>query len=217
MPKPKNTSIYCKVQGCGILAYYSVKELCKKHYLQVRRTGTTIPLEKERRSRGCTLGEALLAGVDLGKPDDCWEWKKSKAKGGYGWIGWEGQTKRAHILSWVDAHGPVPEGLRVRHKCDNPPCINPNHLLLGTDLQNEQDKWERGRGLFGEAHPGARFSEAQVLAFRRGRADFRGSTSEYARSLGVNPPTMYQILSGKTWKHLPINGVIDGIADEAAK
>ena len=81
-------------------------------------------------------------------PNDCWEWRGSLTKQGYGQVtrrdmkpkGW-----MAHRLAWVLAYGPIPKGLWVLHKCDNRPCINPLHLFLGTQSDNVRDCVAKGR------------------------------------------------------------------------
>src|SRR5205814_1663907 len=64
-------------------------------------------------------------------PNDCWEWLGARGKQGYGTFGCYGRTMRAHRLAWLFCKGPIPAGLCVLHRCDNPPCCNPGHLFLG--------------------------------------------------------------------------------------
>ena len=77
--------------------------------------------------------------------DGCWLWTAALLLDGYGQI-WLGQTmERAHRLSWIIHFGPIPEGLCVLHTCDNPPCVRPGHLFLGTQLDNVRDAIRKGR------------------------------------------------------------------------
>lgn len=73
-------------------------------------------------------------------PSECWEWSGSRDRKGYGF----GDGGRAHRLAWEWENGPVPAGLMVLHRCDNPPCCNPKHLFVGTALDNARDALAKG-------------------------------------------------------------------------
>ena len=77
--------------------------------------------------------------------EDCIEWTGYRHKQGYGMKWSEGGPKYVHRLVWADANGPIPAGMEVRHTCDNPPCYNLAHLVLGTHAENMQDRLIRGR------------------------------------------------------------------------
>jgi hypothetical protein len=79
------------------------------------------------------------------KTDDCWNWLASKKWDGYGQVKFEGSMQTAHRTSWILHNGPVPEKLCVLHKCDNPGCVNPEHLFLGTQRDNVHDAIKKGR------------------------------------------------------------------------
>lgn len=82
-------------------------------------------------------------------PGECWEWAGSKHRHGHGqiYIGAGTPAQYAHRVSWEIHKGPIPKGVVVRHSCDNPGCVNPDHLELGTQADNVRDMVERGRGL----------------------------------------------------------------------
>lgn len=81
--------------------------------------------------------ESFWARVDKsGGPDACWEWQGSKQALGYGQVGWKGRVLVAHRLAYTLTHGPIPEGMQVHHKCNNPPCCNPSHLEAVTQKAN---------------------------------------------------------------------------------
>jgi len=80
----------------------------------------------------------------VNKTDTCWEWTGYKDR--YGIFGIEGKNLKAHRVSWEITFGPVPEGLHVLHKCDNPGCVKPDHLFLGTHTDNMRDMVVKGRG-----------------------------------------------------------------------
>src|SRR3990167_2058280 len=80
------------------------------------------------------------------KTDSCWLWKVGKNKDGYGRFRFEMKIKVSHRFAWEITFGKIPSGMLVCHKCDNPPCVNPSHLFLGTHKDNAIDKSQKGRG-----------------------------------------------------------------------
>lgn len=78
-------------------------------------------------------------------PDQCWEWAASKFKNDYGKFRHSGKTLYTHRVSWELTNGAIPDGLCVLHECDNPACVNPSHLFLGTQLDNIRDRHNKKR------------------------------------------------------------------------
>lgn len=137
-------------------------------------------------------------------PDECWPWVKGKAFGGRGQVTLHGQTVPAPRVAYILYVGDIPEhdshhGLVVRHSCDNPPCVNPAHLTVGTQKENLRDRDFRGRTPKGEKHAKARITEAIVLAVRR---DPRNAT-DISAAFGITPSMVGNIKSYRVWKHLP--------------
>ena len=92
----------------------------------------------------------FVALADIRPGNVCWPWNGKRNKRGYGYFGVGGQgagTKLAHRISWLLWRGRIPKGLWVLHRCDNPPCVNPNHLFLGTAKDNSDDCIAKGRNV----------------------------------------------------------------------
>ncbi|WP_419146536.1 HNH endonuclease signature motif containing protein [Pseudomonas nitroreducens] len=102
---------------------------------------------KNRSHESTPIHLRFWAHVDRKADDDCWEWTGSKDGHGYGTLSAGGgrPPQKAHRIAFEMAHGPIPAGLVVRHKCDNPGCVNPNHLEVGTQKDNSADMVARGR------------------------------------------------------------------------
>ena len=137
---------------------------------------------------------------------DCWIWKASLTKSGYGQLGARRSDnacgdRRAHRMVWVWRYGPIPGGLCVLHRCDVPACVNPDHLYLGTDSDNHTDMVERGRSTRGERHGMAKLDGSDVLTIRR--LLHAGSLGgRLARTYGVSDAAISNIKHRKAWGHI---------------
>ena len=91
------------------------------------------------------VSDRFWGNVYPGQADDCWEWHGTLRADGYGQIRIGASNVLAHRLAWQLAVGPIPDDLCVLHRCDNPPCVNPDHLWLGTHADNMHDMFAKGR------------------------------------------------------------------------
>lgn len=146
-----------------------------------------------------------------GPQGDCWLWTGAKTQFGYGQIGRGGgrgqRVDYAHRVSYEIEHGLVlgaarETGVLVLHRCDNPSCVNPTHLFLGSDADNSADKIAKGRNRTGdqagERNPRSRLTDDTVRAMRLQR----GSYSETAEAFGVSVTTAWNVRNRVTWKHI---------------
>lgn len=136
----------------------------------------------------------------------CWMWTASGTKDGYGTFYVNGQHVAAHRFSWQLHNGAVPdETPNVLHRCDNPPCVNPEHLFLGTLKDNMRDMYEKGRyrgvASLGTANASAKVDAALVRYIRR-RWQEGYSTRVIARDVPVNFQTVHKICKRQLWAHV---------------
>jgi hypothetical protein len=152
--------------------------------------------------------------------DECWEWQGSqkgrnyKAGKGYGQLAFRVFGKQfnisAHRLSWLIHHGDIPDGLQVLHQCDNPCCVNPNHLFLGTNTDNQHDMIQKGRAVkpgahnptTGERHGMSKLNNDDVTKIRDLWASGKYTQRRLAKMFGVVQSQIHHVVTKKEWKHL---------------
>ena len=141
--------------------------------------------------------------VQVGEAHECWPWTGSKPDGRYGHFSVGAKAIKAHRWIYALLNGPIPDDLIVRHKCDNPQCVNPAHLELGTTADNMRDKHDRGRAANrqGEKHPLARLNEASVRELRR-LASLGHTHGSLASQFGIARQTVGNIVRGRNWSHI---------------
>lgn len=154
------------------------------------------------------------------KSDGCWTWGGHGLPSGYGILS-SGATGKilAHRFSFQIQHGPIPEGMKVCHRCDNPPCVRAecsvlncqhlkdsedckSHLFLGTTADNNDDMYTKGRAAIGDRHSNAKLSEEQVKEIRRRYVWRKVTTVMLAKEFSVHAGTILKIVHGTRWKHL---------------
>lgn len=142
-----------------------------------------------------------------GDPEGCWNFTGHRDKNGYGKLRWKGKGMLAHRVSYMIVNGYLPDDLLVCHKCDNPSCINPQHLFLGTNYDNTMDAVRKGRKFIpdsrGENHGGGKLKEADVREIRRLCASRALPQSHIAKQYGINQSVVCAIHRRKIWKSLP--------------
>ena len=141
----------------------------------------------------------------------CLEWTAYRNSLGYGVVGIGSRTDGsrrlvlAHRLSWSVYHGAIPDGLNVLHHCDNPPCINPEHLFLGSHADNNRDMISKGRNvvLRGEQIGTAVLGSTEVRSIKGLFGKL--SDCEIARRFGVSYSLIWNIRHGISWRHIHAN------------
>jgi len=145
------------------------------------------------------LAQRLWARVEKSpEADGCWTFTGYRTAFGYGQIGFgRGVVLYTHRASWMVTHGPIPDGLFVLHKCDNPPCVRPDHLYLGDDLDNGRDmrvrdRWHTSR---------LKLAEAEVYTIR-GDLAHGDSYRSIGRRFGISHNHVSRIARGQSWRWL---------------
>lgn len=199
----------CAEPGCT--RPVAAKGRCRTHY-------------KREWSRACrppvvrpTIEARFWSMVDRDGPvhpvlgTRCWVWTGARHDFGYGLLHGEGRGSgvvRAHRYSYELHVGP-PGDLFVLHRCDNPPCVNPEHLRLGTNAENMRDMGDKGRSKFhkarflGEAHGMSRLTTEQVVEMRRLRREEGIPYAKIATRFGVTTSCVFDVVTGSVWAHIP--------------
>ena len=124
---------------------------------------------------------------------------------GYGIFCWGKKHISAHRYAWIITHGD-PGGLLVCHHCDNPPCVNPAHLFLGTTKDNSEDMMKKGRNKY---RPDiTKLTKEQVIDIRerylpRIKGKQKGNAIQLSRQYGITNTQLYRIVQHKAWRHVP--------------
>ena len=150
------------------------------------------------------LSLRFMRQVDVRGPDECWPWRGGVNRDGYGRIYFDGDTHNAHRAAWLITYGKIPKGKFVCHRCDNPACVNPSHLFLGTATSNMEDRDAKGRQAKGEQCGLSKLTDEEIAVIRTSSDSCR----VLGRKHGVHFSTIARARRGETWKHLlPQGGV----------
>lgn len=147
---------------------------------------------------------AIIALV--GEPDPktgCREWQGGRDKDGYGKTMLWGRPISAHRASYLLNIGPIPDGLDVLHRCDNPPCVEPTHLFTGTNMDNIRDRDSKKRQACGVGNGGAKLSASNVAEIRATYTGAYGEASAFAKKYGVSRSCIWRVVTGRHWQAAP--------------
>ena len=185
----------CSVDGCGIGGYIT-RGWCYKHYTRWRRHGDV-------HSTSRIVGDRVASfWSKVDKSGECWLWTGARNPQGYGLFFADGRSMGAHIFSLELAlQSNRPTDMDTCHRCDNPPCVRPEHLYFGTRQQNIDDAWERNRFPSGSARPSAKTTEVDVLAMRHEYAD-GADINDLSEAYGLATSTIRLTVLGYKWKHV---------------
>lgn len=186
----------CRIDGCERPP--QAHNLCHMHYRRAWR-GNDPELEPDR---SVPVEDRFWPKVNKDGPipphrprlGPCWVWIAAAPGFGYGTIGvGTDHNERAHRVSWRLHNGEIPTGLHVLHRCDNPPCVRPDHLFLGTPADNSRDMSEKGRA------PGSRKLTWEIVDQIRLELTQGATRSELADKYGVSAANIWCIGAGKSW------------------
>lgn len=192
----------CSVLGCDGKHYG--RGYCRKHYMRDRTHGDP---NMDARAQRTPIADRFWKKV--AKSEWCWNWTGCRDGNGYGEIGTGGKrgVAFAHRVSYELHNGPIPEGMHVLHKCDNPSCVRPDHLFIGTHTDNMRDMWAKGRGRCdgagrkGSANGNHKLTEEQVGAIRQ-RLSAGQSQRSLGQEYGVSKTLIGLISKGRAWKNI---------------
>jgi DNA-binding XRE family transcriptional regulator len=138
------------------------------------------------------------------KTRECWLWTANVDPDGYGrfWVKQAQRCVQAQRVAWLLLRGEIAEGRSVLHTCDNRKCVRPDHLFLGTNADNMQDKTAKGRQAKGSQFRSAVLTDADVVSILERHALGRTPT-EIATELGLNRSTVNNVTRGRSWVHVP--------------
>lgn len=139
---------------------------------------------------------------------ECWEWQAARNRLGYGLVGVGRKSVLAHRVAYELTKGPIPKQMLVRHRCDNPSCVRPDHLIIGTPLDNVRDSIDRGRraSFKGMRNGRVKLTDEQVREIRRLYAMGNTTILLLASQFGVSKSQIYNIISGaqrREWNEVP--------------
>ena len=194
---PPNPSGLCMC-GCGQttpIAYRTSKE---KGWMK----GEHVRYINGHNGARASIADAFWSYVTPGTPDECWEWRGYRHRSGYGMVSFRYKQTLAHRVSYLIHYGTDPGEHFVCHTCDNPSCVNPAHLFLGTPLDNVHDMISKDRNVYGERSRTS-LTDSDVIAIRREYIPRRVTYKMLGERYGVEAHVISAIVRRASWRHLP--------------
>lgn len=193
----KRTLVSRTCDYCGAPFFAKASDVAKGNGRFCSRACVGIGANSDRRP----ISERFWERVD--RSGSCWLWVRYLDRDGYGVFdpSHENRERRAHRWSWILANGPIPDGAIVCHTCDNPSCVNPSHLFLGTTQDNVSDKVSKMRHAHGSRVGGAKLTDdavRELRTLRRGGWTLDALSERY----GIHRASVSHIARGDTWKHV---------------
>lgn len=194
---PMYTPATCEQCGAFFMAWsYDVRHnrgrFCTKTCASTARRGPKGPLADRFWAKVDKNGPIPERCPELGP---CWPWTAYCDGNGRGRVGVDGRADKASRVSWHLTFGEIPDGMSVLHKCDNPPCVRPDHLFLGTQTENMRDMVVKQRNAFGVRNGRAKLNEAAVR-------HIRSVMGELAQRYGVTVGAVAGVGARHKWKHV---------------
>lgn len=160
-----------------------------------------ISIEESRTGRRAFRSTPETFWKQVEKTEGCWLWRGSRQKRGYGTFMFHCKMWLAHRFAWELTNGPIPEGLNVCHHCDNVQCVRPDHLFLGTQLDNMRDCASKGRMGIRRGRPRLTADQVQEIRDRYFPAG-RIRQADLAKEYGVDQTQISRIIRGDSWKRV---------------
>jgi len=143
-----------------------------------------------------TTAERFWSKAQLAPNNECFPWLGAKHQQGYGTFRYQGKSQYAHRVAWILVNGSIPNRLHILHRCDNPGCVRPDHMFLGTNKDNIHDSMVKGRRK-GVKHPG-RVCKLSFEQVKQIRVDLQHtSQQQIADAYGVSASTISLIATGR--------------------
>ena len=190
----------CTIEGCD--KKHFGRGMCSMHYERVRRHGSptiALTLVGDSDVHPDTVIRARLSAGST-RVGECIEYTKTQ-RNGYGIVQVNGRRTGAHRVAYELHNGPIPDGMVVRHRCDNPPCIRIEHLTVGSQVENIADMVNRDRSTRGERSSNHVLTDESVRDILK-RLGKGSSQSELAREYGVSHTTINSVKRNTSWRHI---------------